>query len=284
MDTCWLKEKRDLFIKNAAKDFLDAYSFFMDLKEQTAKYGVRYEGFDFWVGTEQAKGKLWQLKDLCHMLWGDSDPAEDNHGFMLDWMTGAIFHEAMKLKENAYMLKRYRESYPLGEMAPLKTNGNGQGPGIEFFEETAHEIKRAIKRIEFLFKHAERYLIAVIKDEGRNALLVRYLLEAIVSPEEHWAGDSGPMKLLNELFPQGLDEAYCLAGESYLEGSWFQEARNAFLTALELNPECMEAISGLSLLERRIKEMAVLLEREFEIQAKNGSSQGLKKRSSSGQD
>lgn len=77
MDTCGLKEKRDLFLKNVVKDFLDSHSFFADLMEQAAKYGVRYDGFDFWVSTEQAKGKLWQLKYLCHVLWGASDPDID---------------------------------------------------------------------------------------------------------------------------------------------------------------------------------------------------------------
>ena len=272
MDTCWLKEKRDLFLKNVVKDFLDSRSFFADLREHTAKYGVRYDGFDFWVGTEQAKGKLWQLKDLCHMLWGDSDAAEDDQGFMLDWMVGAIFHEAMKLKENAYMLERYRKSYPLETKAPLKPNGNGNSSGMEFFEETAHETQRAIKRLELLLDHAENYLIAVLKNDRENALLVRYLLEAAVSPGEHWTQDTGPMKLLRALFPKGFDEAYCLAGESYLEGSWFMEARQAFEKALDLNPDCMEARSGLRLLEKRTREIAAVLEREYEIQAKNGNS------------
>ncbi len=273
METCWLKEKRELFLKNVVKDFLDSCSFFVDLKEHTAKYGIRYEGLDFWVGTAEARGKLWQLKDLCHMLWGESDPARDDQGFLLDWMTGAIFHEAMKLKENAYMLERYRKSYPMSAQAPLKPNGNGNGAGgMEFFEETAHEIQRAIKRIDLLFNHAEGHLIAVLKKERDNALLVRYLLEAIVSPVEHWPQDRGPMKLLKALFPRGLDKAYCLAGESYLEGSWFLEARKSFEKALELNPECREARSGLRLLEKRIKEIAALLEREYEIQTKNGNS------------
>ncbi|RUM90287.1 MAG: hypothetical protein DSZ23_02070 [Thermodesulfatator sp.] len=272
MDTCWLKEKRDLFLKNVVKDFLDSCSFFTDLKEHTAKYGVRYEGFDFWVGTQQDKGKLWHLKDICHVLWGDSDPARDENGFMLDWMIGAIFHEAMKLKENAYMIERYRKSYPSETKLPLHPNNNGDGPGMEFFEETAHEIKRAIKRIDLLLEHAGGYLIEVLKQEKENALLVRYLLEAMNSPAEHWPGETGPKRLLDALFPMGLDEAYCLAGESYLEGSWFVEARKAFEMALELNPNCTEARSGLRLLEKRVKEIAMVLEREYEIQAKNGIS------------
>ncbi len=272
MHTCWLREKRDLFLKNVVKDFLASCSFFAELKEHTAHHGVRYEGFDFWVGTEQAKGRLWRLKDLCHMLWGDSDPADEENGFLLDWMIGAIFHEAMKLKENVYMIERYRKSYPLETTGPLLANHNGTSHGMDFFEETAHEIQRTIKRIDLLLKHAEKYLITVLKEETDNALLVRYLLEVIASPSGHRSGITSPMKLLEALFPNGLHEAYCLAGESYLEGSWFVEARRAFEKALEINPHCLEAKSGLRLLEKRIKEIAALLEREYEMQTKNGNS------------
>ncbi len=272
MSTCWLIERRDLFLKNMVKDFLESCFFFAELKEHTSKYGVRYEGLDFWVGTEQAKGQLWRLKDLCHLLWGDCDPVAEKEGFMLDWMVGAIFHEAMKLKENAYMMKRYRESYPLEDMAPLQANGNGEDQGMEFFEETAHEIHRAIRRIDLLVRHAQEYLIAVLKRERANALLVRYLLEARVRCEEQWSKSVGPERLLQALFPNRLDRAYCLAGESYLEGSWFIEARHAFEQALKINPDCQEAKSGLRLIEKRLREIAALLEKEYELQTKNGNS------------
>lgn len=271
MEKCWLKERRDLFLKNVVKDFFDSYAFFIDLKEHTSKYGIRYDGLDFWVGTEQNKGKLWQLKDLCHLLWGESDPVKEDHGFMLDWMIGAIFHEAMKLKENAYMIERYRSSYPLKDKALLRPNHNGGAISRGFFEETDYEIQRGIKRIDHLFGHAEMYLTKVLQKEEENALLVRFLLEAVSEPEEQWPESSGPNVLLKALFPKGLDEAYCLAGESYLEGSWFLEARLAFEKALELNPDCSEGRSGLRLLEKLIKELAIMLEREYEIQMKNGN-------------
>ncbi len=271
MNSCWIDEKRDIFVKNAVKDFLDSYSFFMDIREHTARYGVRYDGFDIWVGTERDKGKLWQLKDLCHMLWGYSDPAEDEVAFMLDWMVGAIFHEAMKLKENAYMIERYRRSCPVAGRAVLKLNANGDSPGIEFFEETEHEIRRALKRMALLFDHAEKYLIKVLKEESGKALLVRYLLEAAVSPEEHWPRDSGPGKLLAALFPNGLHHAYCLAGESYMEGSWFAEARKSFETALKLDPDCSEAKDGLQMLETRVSEITTALKKEYEMQTQNGN-------------
>ena len=276
MARCWLEERRKLFIKNLVKDFFDSYAFFVDLKAHTKKYGFRYDGFDFWVGTEQNKGKLWHLKDLCHLLWRESDPSKDDEGLMLDWMVGAIFHEAMKLKENTYMIDRYRASCPASKLGSARSVvGNGSYVCMEFFAEMEREIERGIKRLECLFGHAEERLKSVIRQEKDNALLVRYLLEVASDPVEHWPSDFNPHILLDTLFPEGLDQAYCLAGESYLEGSWFAEARESFEKALRLNPDCQEARYGLRLLERRIEELASVIKKEYELRVKNGAHQGF---------
>ncbi len=271
----WLRERRDLFLKNIVKDFFECLAFFEDLKEHTTKYGVRYDGFDFWVGTEENKGKLWILKDLCHLIWGDDNLQEDDEGVMFDWMVGAIFHEAMKLKENAYMFERYRESFPHKATAIL--NGNSTKVVKEFFEEMIVEIKRCIKRLEWLFSHAKKHLFQVMKKEKDNALLVRFLLEDISNNgKEKIKSSQETKKLLKSLFPEGLHSAYCLAGESYLEGGWFQEARNAFEKALLLKSDCIDARSGLRLLEKRLKELASFVNREYELLQRNNKQKGLK--------
>jgi len=259
----WLLERRDLFLRNVVKDFFQCQVFFNDLKEHTQKYGVRYDGFDFWVGTEEKKGRLWQLKDLCHVIWDETTSKEDPDGVMFDWMVGAIFHEAMKLKENAYMFERYQKSYPEGTKDII--NGNGTKVVKEFFEEMIFEVKRCIRRLDWLFKHAERHLFQVLQKEKENPLLLRFLLADTngIPEEEDWQRWKGPKKLLEVLFPEGLDRAYCIAGESLLEGGWFQEARAAFEKALNINPECKEAKSGLRLLEKRLKELASFVNREF---------------------
>ena len=268
MEREWLKERHELFIKNIVKDFFECLTFFNDLKEHAANYGIRYDGLDFWVGTEEKKGKLWILKDLCHLIWGcEEADCQDSDGVMLDWMIGAIFHEAMKLKENAYMIERYRTSFP--DKAAAISNGNGTRVVKEFFEEMTSEAKRSISRIDWLFEHAQGHLFQVMKKERSNALLVRFLLEGEI-PDQHATGGlgEGPRRLLHTLFPDGLDKAYCLAGESYLEGGWFIEAREAFERALAINPQCQEARKGLRALERRVREMAEVVGRGFK---ENGS-------------
>ena len=266
----WLSERHDLFLKNLVKRFFSSLAFFRDLKEHTRRYGIRYDGFEFWVGTEKDRGILWEMKDICHMLWDERQTNADPDGIMLDWMLGTLFHEAMKLKENAYMLDRYRNRFPVSTglregMPPDGLNGEEQKCEL-FFEETEHETKRSIKRIECLFARSFQLLVTILKKDRENPLMVRYLLEEISDANGHWPEGEGPKALLAQLFPDGLDRAWCLAGESYLEGGWFKEAKRAFERALEIEPESAEAKSGLRLLEKRVSEIDAALEKEMRNQ------------------
>ena len=263
MEKEWLEERRDLFLKNIVRDFFECQVFFHDLREHTERYGVIYDGFDFWVGTEEKKGRLWQLKDLCHVIWGEGVDKDDQDGVVFDWMVGAIFHEAMKLKENAYMFERYQKSFPDGALGIA--NGNGTEAVKEFFKEMVIEVERCIKRLEWLFKHAEKHLFQVLQREKQNPLLLRFLLaDTSRLPEgEGRQGWKRLRRLLKALFPDGLDRAYCIAGESLLEGGWFQEARSAFERALKINPRCKDARLGLRLIEKRLKELSIYVNREF---------------------
>lgn len=264
MEQEWLRERHQLFVKNIVKDFFECYAFFKDLKEHVCRHGVRYDGLDFWVGTEEKRGRLWILKDLCHLIWSDSESAiKDSDGVMFDWMIGAIFHEAMKLKENAYMIERYRNTFP--DKAAAILNGTGTKVVQEFFDEMTHEARRSISRIDWLFEHAQGHLLQVMKGERSNPLLVRFLLEWHERSKEgviDFLGH-GPEMLLNTLFGKGFDRAYCLAGESYLEGGWFIEAREAFGKALQINPHCSEAKKGLEFLEKRVRELTAVVGREI---------------------
>ncbi len=267
MEQDWLKDRHQLFVKNIVKDFFACYVFFKDFKAQVSRDGVRYDGLDFWVGTEQKKGRLWILKDLCHLIWSSTETgSEDSDGVMLDWMIGAIFHEAMKLKENAYMIERYQKTFP--DKAAAILNGSGTKVVQEFFAEMTQEARRSIDRIDWLFEHAQGHLFQIMKKERSNPLLVRFLLEwheTEISKAEN-LGD-GPGMLLEALFPDGFDMAYCLAGESYLEGGWFIEAKEAFEKALRVNPDCVEAKEKLDVLEKKLRDIEEVVGREFK---KNG--------------
>ena len=263
----WLKERKDLFVKNVLRDFIHSYSFFLKIKKKYRDTGITYEGLDNWVGTQTDRGTLWVLKDNCHRLWKNIDPDSQPEPFFFDWMVGAIFHEAMKLKENAYMVDRYHPVYQIA--STTATAYDGQENCQYFFEETLEDIQRGINRLENLFMCAAEHLKSLLIAERDNSLLVRFMLEHKSDINKLWHKSGGLNQTLDAIFPSGLDEAYCMAGENYLEGSWYEEARMAFVEALKINLDCQEAKSGLRILEKRLKELAHMLEREYSLSNSN---------------
>ncbi len=258
----WLKDRADLFFKNTIKEFICCFTHFKKLKKQHASGPIHYPELEKWVGTEANKGTLWILKDNCHSLWKDLNPEEHPQAFLFDWMAGAIFHEAMKLKENVYLVEKYRPSF---ERALGTQNGKSYMARCKkFFQTTVKDIAKGIERLECLFTQASEHLRVLIVRERENAILLRFLLEQREQVDNVWEGTGGVQGILSDMFPEGLDQAYCTIGESYLEGSWYAEARQAFEKALDINPCCIEARSGLRLLEKRINEVVSTLAKEYE--------------------
>ncbi len=270
----WLEERKDLFVKNVLRDFIYSYSFFLEIEKKYRDPGITYEGLDNWVGTQTDRGTLWVLKDNCHRLWKDIDPDSQPEPFFFDWMVGAIFHEAMKLKENVYMVDRYHPAYQVA--STTTTAYDWQENCQHFFEETLEDIQRGINRLENLFVCAAEHLKSLLLAERDNSLLVRFMLEHKSDINKLWQKSGGLNQNLDAMFPSGLDEAYCMTGENYLEGSWYVEARMAFIEALKINPDCQEAKTGLRILEKRLKELAHMLEREYTLANSNqGQGHGL---------
>lgn len=259
----WLANRRDFFVTRIVKEFYQSFEQFNKIKNTYANQEVRYNELDIWVGTADKKGVLWELKDLCHLLWRDSDPVEKTSKFMFDWMIGAIFHEAMKLKENCYMKHRYE---PL--IKSIMALGSGSIKELDkdcelFFKDTVHDIENGMKRILCLFDRANHSLMDILKTERDNVFLIRFLLDYKLEEQESSLHMIDSSKILARLFPEGKVQAYCLAGESYLEGSWYTTARIAYEKALDEDPECIEAKRGLRTLEKRLKELAMMLEKEY---------------------
>ncbi len=258
----WLESRRNLLVKNVIRDFIASCSLFYKLKKESFQEFVDYDVLDNWIGNSSDKGPLWQLKDTCHLLWKDADPATQPHCFLFDWLVGATFHEAMKLKENTYLISRYEPTFSKVINGPRIPSQDGSKCQL-FFQHTKQDIKTTLDRMECLFETAMEQMIEILKDERRNPILLRYLIESPKECEEIWSSDGGGEYLLSLMFPQGLDRAYCMAGESYFEGGWYAEARVAFEKALDIKPDCAEAKKGLQLLEKRLKELTTNMTCEY---------------------
>ncbi len=247
MGNPWFEERRDLFERQALAGFIEAALYFHEIKEKTSIF----EDLKSWLGSEKNKGPLWLLKDICHALWRD-DLERTPRGVFFDWLIGSIFHEAMKLKEAAYLLERYR---PLYEALERNYDYLPEDFGYsEFFEDIIEDRSRHLRRLQRLFQRAEKALFNLLPQMKDNPLVLRFLLEDQKNLEKLWGPDS-LLEIFDLMFPGQPEMGFILAGESYLEGHWFDRARGAFVSALNLNPQAREAQSGLSLLERRLHEV-----------------------------
>ncbi len=239
----WFSERRDLFVKNMTKGFYETFNRFTTLYQDYMAQGeVPFDSIDHLVGTETGKGRLWDLKDRCHALWRDADPKFEMNGCLLDWVLGSIFHEAMKLKENVYMLHYYG---PMAEsMREKDTASTVKFCGEEcqrFMERTRYEISRQMENLGFMFGRANFLLRTMMNEQHTNCLLVRFLVENPDIPETLW-GESLET-LFSDMFIEGPEFGYCAAARSYREGDWFERAHGAYAKALALNPDCAEAQS-----------------------------------------
>ncbi len=249
----WFEERRHLFVKNMFKGFGATLGCFLAIHEAYATSGrVAFADLDALVGSESHRGHLWLLKDRCHELWRDSDPKEDLSGSLLDWVIGSIFHEAMKLKENTYMLQYYG---PLAEAMRKRSDAHSvKFCGDEcqrFMARTRDEIGHQMESLSFMFQRASLLMRTLLIDQRENALLVRYLIENPGLVEQLW---SEPLiRLLTDMFPEGADQAYCLAARSYRAGDWHQEAQAAYRQALTVNPACEEAHRHIHQLEGMLR-------------------------------
>ncbi|WP_456431570.1 hypothetical protein [Thermosulfuriphilus sp.] len=249
MGNPWFEERRDIFERQALAGFVEANLFFNEIEEKATVF----EDLKRWLGCEKDKGPLWRLKDVCHSLWRD-DLEENPRGVLFDWLVGSIFHEAMKLKEAAYLLERYHPLYEALKkdwgFCLLEEDFHYQA----FFKDIIEDKVRHLKRLRSLFERAQKALFALLPDMKANALVLRFLIESSEKLERLWGPDS-LLEILVLMFPGHPEMGFILAGESYLEGNWFDEARKAFCSALNLNPQAEGARIGLSLLERRLAEV-----------------------------
>lgn len=252
----WFAQRRDFFIKNVFKDFHSIFLSFADMYEEYAKTNrIEFADIALLVGAEKDQG-LWLLKDRCHQLWRDDAPLPGQNGFFLDWVIGSLFHEAMKLKENSYMLNNY---------APLAVEIKEQLTDkmsisdircLHFMAGTRQEMNKQMENLGFLFNRGCYLLRIMLPGQAENMLLIRYLIENEHIADDLWSETVDA--IFNDVFPGGPEQGYCMAGKNYLDGHWYEQALTAYSDALRINPKCDDAL-------RRLSQAKVILRNKEEV-------------------
>jgi hypothetical protein len=237
----WFAGKRSLLIRNLLKEFHGSYSKFLVLYDRyLASSEVSFAEIEQLVGTESRKGPLWRLKDTCHRLWRQVDFQKEINGRLLDWIMGSLFHEAMKLKENAYISQHYR---PLAEkMACPPGDGERMICGMDFERllwRTADESSRQMENLSLMFGRANYLLRLLMKEQSDNVILLRYLIENEQVVVQLWS--ESLRELFQDMFFGAPEHGYCAAARSYLTDHWQEQALATYVKALEINARSEEA-------------------------------------------
>lgn len=242
----WLEGRRNFFVRQIISDFLALNELFHTLYQKycvvclqstapeqqllnQSSQPLRQEIFNqlsLVLGTENNKGQLWRLKDISHSVWPENDRQRDIHGSLVDWLIGSLFHEAMKLKENIYLISKYGSSDFLPDVQarePLLTGRSGYSSLSQlldtqdiFFRISADTIFQ-IERLVHLFERGVYLLRVMIPDLADNDLVIRLLTEKESLIEEIW-GESLP-DFFSDIFQEILRMVFVLQVTAILRAS-----------------------------------------------------------------
>ncbi len=286
----WFEQRRDFFIRQVFDDFFQIISTFQEL--YTVYLACRQPGaqgcadllnrkseelrIQIWdkltsmVGTEMDRGPLWRLKDLCHRLWPEDEHPRNFEGSLIDWLIGSIFHEAMKLKENIYILNSYG---PAGfKFSEPESSNRGAGllrrdisvPRLARMMDINGLIKRIVgdvisqmEQLAFLFGQTGYMLRTMVSGLSQNMLLIRFLVEQEDAVRTLWG--EGMDDVFADMFYGSAEQGFCAAGRSYLNGQWYSHALAMYQRAGDIDPGCDEAVAKIYQLQTIIRRNSELL-------------------------
>jgi hypothetical protein len=238
MKKSWLASRTDIFVRALFEDFFASLQNFSALAAAYRRSDcVDYARLEDLVGTDMSRGRLWQLKDLSHLLCRSDTPPVRLQEQLFDWALSTLFHEAMKLKENVYLVERHRTLRDLAgahpETAPAVSRAIAEYDRLLIGIREA--IARGIDGIAGLFVQALDHLRALAPQHRGNLLLVRFLLEqqAELDAPPHPLGVPG---IIGSMFPGGMSDACSAVAADCLKKGWRREALAFGTRALEHNP------------------------------------------------
>ena len=257
MKNNWFDERKDLFIKELVSEYFKAADFFIGLCDMYRKNGkVKFLEMDAWVGTELNKGPLWDLKDLSHSLFRDRPSRVGILELLFDWTLGSIFHECMKLKEDVYQLEAYWPRYQdIKKRIDLHDEIDKiLQEYVVFIKKTELNMQKNMEKIEYLFSKSTDQITKFIIDYSQNGLLIIHLLDNKDIVDRVSCKNKITLeRIFDSMYEKGFEEAYAFAGQTLLEGGWYERAIEFFESALKMDPNNTEIQEKINIAKENLK-------------------------------
>ncbi len=240
---------------DVVRDFLLAHRALRRLAVLHREGRLDFEEIQGLVG-DSDEHLLFRLKERCHALFRDVEPGSTvGREALFDLAVGALFHEAMKLREGVYQQTVYGPKV----RALREAAGEGAGELFAAFESMlaagAQRLEETLEEVETLLYQTRGELHALLlahRDDGR---LARFLVEHGELVEDVFG------RTQDEVLAEVLGDpsrAWRDAARSYLESGFFAEAREALREARRRGDA-----PGLARLEHYAEGMGAYLEQRW---------------------
>ncbi|CCH49159.1 hypothetical protein [Pseudodesulfovibrio piezophilus] len=236
MSKAWIQAKHPEFIRDLFKFFCQSCKI---LEAQFASFDddgtVSFEILHDIMGSEMDKGLLWRMKDTAHHVFRN-DPHSQLGGKFLDWAIGYIFHETIKLKEDAYQKQNYAPWFHrLYEGDDLQDSEKDVTDQLFLIlNQTEESMRREIDRIRFIMAKCRQLLPSYLNRYSDNVLLARYIFSENTLVRSVFTEEYGG--LISAIYRTEPERMFILASQSLRMGGWMDEATEAVHRAFEQNP------------------------------------------------
>ena len=240
MSKSWFEENHSEFIRDLLRDYCLSVQVLEKLFLEFDHTGsVIFEELKDLLGEEMNKGLLWRLKDTAHHLFRDGNGAS-LVGQFLDWCIGYIFHESMKLKEDAYQQQNYAPWFrSIQERELPEPDCIISRELFQLLMQTAESMQREIRRIRFLFGECRKLFPLFLADQRENHWLARFLFKRNELVRQ--AFGEAYRDLIRGVYGEEPEFLYTMASRSLREGGWMAQAALAAEEACRINPENEQA-------------------------------------------
>lgn len=233
----WIEKNSEAFERDLLWDYcLASRSLGQQVRRFAASGEVSFSIIQSLVGEPLNKGLLWRLKDKAHHIFLKSGhPAPS--GPLLDWTLGYIFHESLKLMEDAHQ-RQYYTPHEAGRMPwveePLLAELLSELAQIQ--GQTRESIRREAARIEMLLFLSRKLFGMYFKGRNDHKPLARFLNdnEALVRQ----AFSEEYQQFMEAVYGREPERMFTLAAQSLLESARPDAAARALERALACNPAC----------------------------------------------
>jgi hypothetical protein len=227
-------------LADIARDFFTAFDQAGRIARRFRSGELRFPEVERFVDDGETS-PLFRLKERSHALFRKADPGAGLRASaeaLFDLAVGALFHEAMKFRENFYQEHVYGP-----KVRALRASADDPEAVAMFgeFEKilaaTSVRLEESLQETEALLEQTRRQFARLLSEHRGNGVLTRYLVE---NPE-----------LVRTAFPRGLDAlladihgsagaGWLAAARSYLASGFFDLALGALREAErdeDLGPE-----------------------------------------------